>query len=495
MSETPAATIDPDEFPHGVASFDPTDTSVLLWSRLAGARQARWYLRPLDEAGPATRSGELRADDPWGVVTVDVDGLEPGRQYLYWFSTDVEGRQVESRVGRTRTLPAGSPGSWRLGALCCADYSINHLTVHRHLAEAEVDLVLHLGDYIYETDGKGERDMDPDGVCVTLEDYDRRYAQVRQDPDTLDLHARHPMVCIWDDHDVADNAWRHGAKAHDPDEHGAWEPRLQAAATARQRWLPARLDDPGDTLRLWRSVRVGDLVEVVVMDTRIDGRDQQAGDPGAPPLRAEDRAIVGPAQRRWIEERIRDRTQRWCVLATQVTMHPMRLPVAEGVEVLDGAPSGYAVVDGDVVCVDEWDGYPAERGRLARWLADRGGDALVLSGDVHSSWVFEGDHSPGIRAVAPEFVVPAVSSTPMARQLPKGWQALADQLVDARMPGPRWFELASWGYVVLTVTPGAVTGSWYRVDASRADGDQELMATWALTSGAPGELRSYTASD
>jgi alkaline phosphatase D len=372
--------------------------------------------------------------------------------------------------------------------LCCADYSVHHLTVHQHLAEAPVDLVLHLGDYIYENDGKGQRTLEPDHDCVTLEDYDRRYGQVRRDPATLALHAAHPMVAIWDDHDVADNAWRHGAKAHDPAEHGDWEPRLHAAAVARQRWLPARLPDPQDPLRLWRSVQVGDLAELVVMDTRIDGRDQQAGDEGAPPLRAEDRAMVGPAQRVWLEERIRDRSRRWCLLASQVTISPMRLPVADGIEDLDGAPSGYGLVDGDVVCVDEWDGYPAERTRLARWLADRGDDAVILSGDVHSAWVFDGPLSPGVRPVAPELVCPAVSSTPMARQLPRGWQRLAAGIVDARMPGPRWFELSMWGYLVVTVTPSVVTTQFHAVDATRPDGRQRLAGTFAVRSGDPGRV-------
>lgn len=480
----PGHDVDPPTFPHGVASFDPTSDSVLLWTRVEGGGTCRWHLGAVADPDAALRSGEVRVDDPTGCVTVDVGDLDPGQEYRYWFSTD----GARSRTGRTRTLPTGSPRSWRLGVLCCADYSVNHLTVHRHLAAAELDLVLHLGDYIYENEGKGERTFEPDHDCVTVDDFDLRYAQVRRDSATKDLHASHPMVAVWDDHDIADNAWRHGAKAHDPDEHGDWESRLHAAAIARQRWLPARLADPTDLMRLWRSVQVGDLAELIVTDTRIDGRDQQAGDDGAPPLDADDRAMIGPAQRRWLEERLRAREQRWCLLSTQVTMSPMRLPVADGVSVLDGAPSGYAVVDGAVVCVDEWDGYPAERSRIARWLADRGGDAVILSGDVHSAWVFDGELSPGVRAVAPEFVCPAVSSTPMARQLPRGWQRLASGIVDTRVPGPRWFELTMWGYLVVTVTPAALTTQFHTVDASRPDGERRLAATFAVRSGDPGHV-------
>jgi alkaline phosphatase D len=489
MSDDPA---DRPVFTHGVASFDPGPDRVLLWTRVEGATHVTWHVRPADDhTTGTTRSGVVPVDAAHGCVTVEVDGLEPGADLRYWFSA----RNARSTEGRTRTLPVGSPGSWRLGVLCCADHSINHLTVHRRLAEADVDLVVHLGDYIYENRGKGGRKMEPDRTCVTVEDYHRRYAQVRRDPATLALHARHPMVFVWDDHDVADNAWRGGAKAHDPDEHGPWGERLRAAAVARERWLPARLADPDDLLRTWRSLRAGDLAELVLLDTRIDGRDQQAGDPGAPPLHAPDRAMLGPAQRRWLEERLRDRSSRWCLLGSQVTVSPMRLPVGRSVEVLRGAPSGYGIVDGDAVCTDEWDGYPAERRRVARWLADRGGDAVILSGDVHSAWVFDGPLSPGVPAVAPEFVCPAVSSTPMARQLPRGWQRLASRLVEAAAPGPRWFDLEWWGFLTVEVTPEVVRAAFHRVDARDPDAPARRSSEWAVRRDPPRVERTDTSGD
>jgi alkaline phosphatase D len=473
-------------FTHGVASFDPDADRVILWTRVEGAERVDWHLvAASDGMGSASvRTGRLEVDDEHGCVSVDVDGLRPGTEYRYWFTVDGH----SSPVGSTRTLPDGSPAQWRLALLCCADYSIHHLTVHRRIAEEPVDLVVHLGDYIYETDGKGERTLDPDRTCVTLGDYDRRYAQVRRDPATLALHAAHPMVAIWDDHDVADNAWSGGAKAHDTDEHGPWSERLRAAAIARQRWLPARLADPADPTRLWRSVRAGDLAELVLTDTRIAGRDQQAGDPGASPVDDPDRSLLGGPQRRWLEERIRDRSSRWCLLETQVVMSPMRLPVAADGTLLAGAPSGYGIVDGDAVCTDEWDGYPVERARVARWLADRGGDAVVISGDVHSAWVFGGAYAEGIRAVAPEFVCPGVSSTPLARQLPKGWRRLVDTVGDT-LDGVRWSDLEHWGFTTLEVTPDAVTATWSTVDALDPDAPSQRSASWQVTHGSPGELR------
>lgn len=476
-------------FTHGVASFDPAEDRIILWTRVEGASRLTWHLEPDapagDSNGATARSGSLEVDVEHGCAHVDVGALTPDTAYRYWFTAGSR----RSPVGRTRTSPAGDPERWRLGLVCCADYSIHHLSVYRAVAEADVDVVLHLGDYVYETAGKGERELEPDRVCVTLDDYDRRYAQVRRDPATLALHQRHPMIAIWDDHDLADNAWLGGAKAHDPEEHGPWSERVRAAAVARQRWLPARLPDLGDPTKLWRSFRIGDLVDLVVLDTRYAGRDQQAGDDGAMAVDDPDRSLLGDAQRRWVEERIRDRSARWCLLATQVVLSPMRLPVARGATLLDAAPSGYGVVDGDVVCTDEWDGYPAERRRVARWLADRGGDALIVSGDVHSAWVFDGELSPGVRAVAPEFVCPGVSSTPLGRQLPRGWRRMADRIADDDLAGVRWSDLEMWGFLTLDVTPTEVVGRWFGVDARDPAAPAELHATWAVDAGAPGQVR------
>ena len=138
--------------------------------------------------------------------------------------------------------------------------------------------------------------------------------------------SRHPMIFVWDDHDIADNAWRDGAKHHDPNEHGPWPERLRAAATARQEWLPARLADPADPLTLYRSLTLGDLAEVVLLDTRIIGRDVQPDDDATLPYDDRRRSMLGDAQRTWAHDRVRDTTRPWCLLVTAVVLnHPAAL--------------------------------------------------------------------------------------------------------------------------------------------------------------------------
>jgi alkaline phosphatase D len=475
-------------FDHGVASFDPTADSVILWTRARGVARVRWCVAPAEGGEPVAGGvAEVRAEGDH-CVAVSVGGLDPATSYRYWFDAGPS----RSLVGRTRTLPATGTAPVRIGVACCADWSRGHFTAYRALADADVDLVLHVGDYIYETQGKGNvRDPEPDREVVSLEDYRARYRQCRSDPDLVALHQRHPMITIWDDHDVADNAYRDGAKHHDPNEHGPWPERLRAAATARQEWLPARLRIPADPLTLYRSFTVGDLGEIVVLDTRIIGRDVQPDDDGTLPYDDPRRSMLGDEQRAWAYERIRDTTRPWCLLVTAVVLNHMELPVEHGATLGDLAPSGYAVIGGKAMCTDEWDGYPAERERLVEVVQERGPGVVALSGDVHSAWAFEGP-CPGrdgdaSAPVAVEFVSPCVTATPMARQLPPGWRRLLGELAE-RLPEARWFELEHHGFMVLELDAGQVRNHWYAVDAEDPAARVHHCASWSHRWEDPGRL-------
>ena len=468
-------------FTHAVASFDPTESGVLLWTRTAEPTALAWVLARDPELVEVVAGGTCETtEEADGTAWVEAGGLEPGTTWFYAFRTE-DGRQ--SPLGRTRTLPAAPVERLRLGLTCCADYTAAPLGVYRALAEREVDAVVHLGDYIYEaaTSRNGRRTRNPD-AAHDLAGYRARYAQVRADPDVLALHLRHPMLTIWDDHDVADNAWRTGAKAHDPEEHGPWDERLAAAAQARAEWLPQRWHDPADTVRTWRSVAVGDLAELVLLDTRIEGRDRHPGDDGALPADHPDRSLLGDEQRFWLDERLADVTRPWAIVVSGVVVNEMVLPVP-GANRLpeDRLPNGYTLQDGEFVSDDGWDGYLAERDHLVRGLvdrADRGGQTVILSGDVHSSWAFEGPRDDEGRAVAVEAVVPAASSAAMGRaNVP-----LLNRLLDAaarRMDHVVWANTADRGYAVLELTPEAAEVAWWVVDPY-ADDPTEASACVAV---------------
>lgn len=457
-------------FGYGIASFDPDQTSVLLWTNVDRAGTVDWRIATDSGLGSVVRSGSVAADDDHdGCITIQVDDLEPATTYFYSFSTGAD----RSPTGRTRTLPDRDVERFRLGVTCCADYSAAPLGVYRALAEREVDAVLHLGDYIYEaqTGNSGRRAQFAE-TCTTLDDYRSRYAQLRRDPDVQYLHARHPMITIWDDHDLADNAWRTGAKAHDPDEHGDWDARVGAASAARAEWLPIRYRDPDDLRRTWRSIAIGDLAELLLLDTRYEGRDQQAGDEDTLPRDHPDRSLLGDDQRAFVAERLADTSRPWTVVASGVVVNEISLPLP-GDGLLPNAmlPNGYAVIDGQVIHDDQWDGYTAEREVLARLMEDRAGSrvrTVLLSGDVHSSWAIEGPPGSGGEPVAVEAVCPAASSAAMGRANVAGVNRLLDHVV-RNMSQVQWSNVTERGYTICDIDRERVQFEWWAVDPYSRD--------------------------
>ncbi len=467
-------------FRHGVASFDPTATNVLLWTRLDGHHSLRWTVTQDPELRAVVAEGQTETgpEHDWTSV-VDVSGLEPGRSYWYRFATD----SAESPVGRTRTLPAGPTDRFVLGLACCARFATAPLGAYRALAQRELDLVVHLGDYIYEDAGdKGTRRHQPAHPAVSLDDYRQRMAQMREDPDCQVLHRRHPMTGIWDDHDLADNAWRGGAKAHDPRRDGPWDQRVAAAAQARQEWLPARLTDRDQLTRTWRTSVIGDLAELILPDTRFIGRDLQASEEGAKPLHDPGRSLLGDEQRGWLEARLADTSRPWALLTSGVVVNQITLPVPAPRLINAALPSGYSEVDDHLLHDDQWDGYPVERDRLIASLgrrAEHGARTVLLSGDVHSSWAFEGPVDEHGSAVAVEFTTPAIASEPMGRtRIPGGWRLF--DAVASRLDHVRWCDVTERGYGILDVTPASVHMTWWFVDSfdREPSGGEWLGATF-----------------
>ena len=467
----------------------------MLWTRASvGARETvpvSWAVATDPSLSERVASGSVQASpDADHCVHVTVAGLEPATHYWYRFSVGDE----HSPAGRTRTLPA--PGATasrlRLGVVCCAHFATGYFNAYGRLAERDVDLVVHLGDYIYEAEAKREkwtRFHRPRGRCLTLPDYRARHGQYKTDPDLQHLHARHPMVAVWDDHELAGNAWWDGAAGHDPRSDGDWPRRRAAAVRAYREWMPSGLPDPADPFRIWRSVRLGPLAELLLLDTRLVGREAPAA--GRRPVvgvRRRDRALLDPAQWRWLEGELTGTDPaRWTLLASQVVVAPIHLVASGGAA---GRRLG-AVGGGVIVNSGQWDGYPDERERLLRLLAARRGSALVLSGDLHSSWVSElspeADDGPGV--VAPEFTVPAVSAPTFARALaPKvrGARSVLERAIHRANPHVAWVDTASHGYVVLDVTADRIEGQWWHVErvGRRTDGER-LAATWTVQHGDP----------
>jgi len=465
----------PARFRHGVASFDPCTDRVLLWTLVDGGGPLRWVVATDEAFRHVVADGDATAEATVGTVTVDVEDLRPATTYWYRFDAGDE----RSPVGRTRTLPAAGATRLRIGATCCARYAQEEFGVYGALAATDVDLVVHLGDYIYEDDKGGKRPTEPDRTVVSLDDYRARHSLHRRDPLLQALHAAHPMVSVWDDHDLADNAWRDGAKSHDPDEHGPWAARKAAAIQAHHEFLPKRLADPGDRTTAWRRLDAGDLVSLVLTETRAH-RDQPVEAHHDVDVDDPDRTILGPEQRGWLLEQAADPAPAWVVLVSGTVVSELEFAAPD---LLDRAmPEKYAVKDGLARNTDQWDGYPVERAALAAAMASRGGPTLVLSGDIHSAWAIEGLRDDQGRATAVELVCPPAATTPAGRLLPPGVGSALGAWMTRSLDGVRWADLDHYGFVVLDIEREGATATWWWVDPEDHT-STEIGRTWRVLGG------------
>ena len=463
-------------FRHGVASGDPTPRRVMLWTRITETRDpgplaVRWRVIEAEgERAVANGQSLAHAESDW-TIRVDAGGLRPDTRYLYEF--EVEGER--SPMGRTRTLPDGDPGSIRFAQVSCAKFNAGHFNAYARLAERDdLAFVLHLGDWIYEAAQKppasqtASRDIgrpfDPTHECRTLDDYRRRYAQYRGDPDVQAISAAHPMIATVDDHEFADGAWRDGATEHREDRDGPWAERRAAAFRAREEWLPVRRPDPLDPERVYRAIPVGSLADLFMLDTRTR-RDKPVPPPA---LSREGRSALGPAQKAWLIDALAASTARWRLIGNPSVMARTwndTLP-----EFVRQALVKVKLIDLDAAGPDhdQWDGYPHERRELLDRIGDLGvSNVVVLSGDVHVGLAAELAEDPSMPPVAVEFVNTSLTSPNLDDKM--GWKPRADsvaveQAVLAGMPHIRYVDMDSHGYSIVELDRERLRFEWWTVE-------------------------------
>lgn len=271
-------------FTHGVASGDPLQDRVILWTRVAPADNAarnldiEWQVATDDGFQDVVASGTERTGPAKDfTLKVDATGLQPNSRYFYRFSCEGS----TSITGRTQTLAATGVEPVSIAVVSCSNYPQGFFHVYKEIATRDVAMVLHLGDYLYEypaggysndrMTGEFGRQVDPKGEVIALDDYRRRYALYRTDPDLQAVHAAHPFICVWDDHEIANDTWRTGAQNHNEGE-GPFEDRKKAALQAYHEWLPIRDNNANDQNKIYRSFDLGDLASLIMLDTRLVGR-------------------------------------------------------------------------------------------------------------------------------------------------------------------------------------------------------------------------------
>jgi alkaline phosphatase D len=475
-----------DLFSHGVASGDPLADSVILWTRVSPAVDEgveSFFEVALDPGFEQRVAADwIPATDASRdyTIKIDLDGLEPATSYYYRFYA--QGRV--SPIGRTRTAPAGAAEQLRFGVCSCASWAHGYFHAYEEVGgRADLDAVLHLGDYIYEF-GDGEygdvRLLDPPHECLTLDDYRRRYRLYRSSRGLQEAHRQHPFITTWDDHEIANDGWSGGAANHTEGAEGTWAERRAAATQAYFEWLPLREGTPG---RLYRELPYGDLAHLIVLDTRYEGREQQINlisDPD--PLAAitdPDRQLLGAEQEAWLFDLLSTSSAQWKVLVQQVMLGQTILSAGQ-----NGEPNR-------PLFSDPWDGYDAARRRLYAHLRDEGiADVVVVTGDVHSSFANELTDNPldgydpatGEGSVAVEFVTPGVTSPGL------GYDDATLSTLQMVNPHWRWVEVLRKGYMTLDIRADRVQADWWLFTGAQVGSDSftgsSYGASWAVASGA-----------
>ncbi len=480
-----------DPFALGVSSGDPTATGGVLWTRLAprpnepdggmdGTRPTvNWEVAHDDQFRNIVTKGQVTAGQELAYsVHVDVDGLEPDRWYFYRFMSG----GATSPVGRFRTAPADGVRSTplHLAFMSCQRWDQGLFTALGHVArEEQLDLVVHLGDYIYEGASPATAVRKHQGLEVrTLEDYRRRYAQYKSDPLLRAAHERSPWVVTWDDHEVDNNyAGLAGENLME-----STEQMHQRRAAAYQGWWEhqavrvPRVRSWAD-LTITRTINWGALARFYMLDTRQYRDDQACGD-RIKPVCAEAldprRTMLGDAQERWLYSGLGASRSHWQVLANQVMMGPYDAAAGPSVE----------------VSMDQWGGYPVARDRLLGEIGKRAPNrTVVITGDIHTNWVHElhaGFSRPDRPVVATEFVGTSIASDGDGRDI----DAARLSAMQAENPQLKWFS-ARRGYARCRIDEQAWNVDYRTVPyVTKPDAPVSTASSWRMQHGRPGVERT-----
>ena len=503
-------------FTHGVASGDPLDDRVILWTRVlpeSGSMErllGRWQLAADAKFERIVAEGEAVADPQRdNTVKIDAVGLAPDTQYWYRFTFN----EVVSPVGRTRTLPSGACEQFSIGVCSCSNYPQGFFNAYRDMAEASIDLVMHLGDYIYEyaNDRYSNlvaieelgRSIQPAHEILSLEDYRQRYALYRTDPDLQAAHAAHPWICVWDDHELANNTWREGAENHNEGE-GDFHLRMAIARRVYHEWMPIRTPAQTEQGPIYRSFKVGSLADIIMLDTRLTGRDEQLdyrrdliGAELTPAQFRErhlddpTRTMLGADQYSWLSNQLaasKSRGATWQFVGQQVLMGKLIMPAISPEELAQvELPERSREYVGSIarlsayqlpMNLDAWDGYPACRARVFERLLEDASNPVVVAGDTHNGWAFnlrDKDDAPvGVEVGCPGISSPGIENYfPLpAEQLRAALLASSSELVA--------LESEHRGWALITLTPDVMTSRW-RLVSTVLSRDYDVFETEPLT--------------
>jgi len=444
------------------------------------AVSVRWEVASDEGMRTIVKRGTTMARPDLGhSIHVEVDGLRPGAWYWYRFNVGGEA----SPVGRTRTAPDANllPERYRFAFTSCQHYEAGLYTAYEHLVREDIELVAHLGDYIYEgannpsapagSLSRSHQAWEP----MTLEQYRNRYALYKSDPALQAAHAAFPWIVTWDDHELENNYV--GAVSQTNDPRDQFLIRRAAAYQAYYEHQPLRKASipRGPDMLLYRTIGAGRLAKFHVLDTRQYRSDQSCGDgikATCPEWSDPARVVLGDTQERWLRRGVEQSQARWSILAQQISFSLIPDPARPG-----------------FFAMDPWSGYPAARDRLLAWMAGRREKNLVvLTGDIHASFVMDVTRDalkPESPTIATEFIGTSISS---GRDGSDRWGQLRNY--ETTVPNMKYHN-ARRGYVRCELTPDRWTSDYRMVPyVSRPGSPVETAATYVVENGKPGALKA-----
>lgn len=444
-------------FYHGVASGDPLQDAVIIWTKVTPKDSlpkllGTWEVATDEAFTQLTSSGEYNTGPERNyTVKIDVTALAPGTTYYYRFEYDGS----YSISGRTKTAPAATE-ELILGIVSCSNYEAGFFNAYGVLADNEdIDVVLHLGDYIYEYgvgtygDSSTGRFHEPRHEIISLEDYRTRYAQYRLDENLRAAHQRHPFISIWDDHEIANDSYKDGAQNHQEDE-GDYGVRSASARQAYYEWLPVR-----ESNTLYRSFSYGDMAQLIMLDERLAGRSRPVDSLSSPDLDDPKRSMLGAEQMGWFQNELQSSTARWNIIGNQVIFSYLNW--------------GFPTFN---INLDSWDGYPVEQAQIIKFITSNELDNLVfVTGDTHSSWGLEVTNDPFDTyltegAVALELGTPSINSGNSDERASTESVLVHESKIvtDSLNPQLKYTNMRDHGFMTLTLSENEGKATWYYVE-------------------------------
>ena len=489
-------------FNHGVASGDPTHSNIIIWTKITKNTNLKidvdWQISNKKDFSNVISNGKTKSHS-YNNFTVKIDAKIPLKYnaesiyYRFFVNNNF------SPVGTTKTLPISNPDKFNLAFCSCSNYPAGFFNAYREIAlDDDIDLVLHLGDYLYEygADGYATEDakklnrvVDPISEIVSLDDYRRRHALYKSDKDLQLLHSQKPMIPVWDDHEFANDSWKNGAENHSYDE-GYFATRKANALKAYYEWMPIR--ESNSKLKIWRKFEIGTLFQLFMLDTRSIYRDKQLNLDNyfknstfnkkqyIKDLQKK-RNLVGTEQFKWLDKNI-NKNFKWSVIGQQILLSPTVLPKIFSKLDKNLFPNflhKYLKIGGmDIPYnTDSWDGYPRERNKLLKILS-KSQSSIVLTGDTHNSWI-SNLYNDMHNFIGVEIAAPSITS-PNSVDIFRSKTVDIDKDFIKYNKNLKWTNGSGKGFVKLTIESNQIEAKFIYVNTVKSR-DYKLSDTHSFT--------------